>query len=240
MHYQVDKVLQKLTSILGIHVPPYTPDVDPTRIIKRSLEMGLKPKNVDWTITSEANHFNLFICCGWTMSSVINMFSVCFLASSISKLKALVEERKGKSKSDSKKPRNTRKRRRPANQDDDSSSDESEIPKPKFTVNDEDTLPPPKRRSSTTDAKDISLPYGVPLDLSGGVVALESPEKKEDVEIKVEQEQGSSDDGVGKVVSVTNNVSLLSSIPILPNRSAKLEDIIVNLKREHEQSKNDC
>lgn len=53
IHLQVDKVLQKLVAILGIRVPLYTPDIDPTRVIKRSIEMGLKPKNLDWTITGK-------------------------------------------------------------------------------------------------------------------------------------------------------------------------------------------
>lgn len=51
IHLQVDKVLQKLTSILGVKVPNYTPDVDPTRTVKRSTEMGLTSKILDWTIT---------------------------------------------------------------------------------------------------------------------------------------------------------------------------------------------
>lgn len=57
IHLQVDKVLQKLTAILGVQVTPYTPGIDPTRIIKRCLEQGLQPKNMDWTITGEPLYF---------------------------------------------------------------------------------------------------------------------------------------------------------------------------------------
>lgn len=184
----MDKVLQKLVSILGVRVAPYTPDVDPTRVIKRCLEMGLQPKNVDWTIT----------------------------ASSITKLKAQVEERKGK-KTETK-PKNTRKRRRPANQEEDSSSDESEIPKPKFTYNDEEP-----RRNNSSQKEPM---FGAPLDLSAPVI---HEDKKE---IKLEP----VDDAVAHATNGT--VAASSSTSTSPATSSplrsKLEDIIVNLKREHE------
>ncbi|ODM97706.1 NAD-dependent protein deacetylase Sirt6 [Orchesella cincta] len=133
IHLQVDKVLQKLTSILDVRVPPYTPDIDPTRVIKRCVEMGLNPKILDWTIA----------------------------VSSIKKVKALVAVKKGDKAGDDKKRRNQRKRRRA--EEDDSSSDESEIPKPKFTVNDNDvgigSIQKGQRHSNIID-------YNVPLDLT--------------------------------------------------------------------------
>lgn len=173
-----------------------------------------------------------------------NLLSVIFpLASSITKLKAIVEARKGKP--DSKKTRNTRKRRRPINQDDDSSSDESEIPKPKFTVNDEN--PFISQRRSSTDPKDVSKPqlrYGVPLDLSSPTTTTAPSEKNEikiktEVEVEVEDEKQGSSNNISEAddsttTCVKNSSPLVQPTPSAAFRSGKLEDIIVNLKREHE------
>jgi len=52
IHTQVDKVISKVAEALGILIPEYTPEVDPTHILKLKTEAGVVGNASDWTIST--------------------------------------------------------------------------------------------------------------------------------------------------------------------------------------------